>query len=152
MCTLMSIPRICTYARAHACSSRHSVRRSISSPSPPSCFPHRPAAQGRGCASQRLPSPCLTWTEAAVEQPPSTELSSWEASSWAEPACDRFQRRARHLPDNRSRRQHIPGDRTSVPTTSNSITFSHPPVVHNLDLILCNTFSIMKYSGNSIGE
>ena len=37
-------------------------------------------------------------------------------------------------------------------TTSNSITFSNPPVVHDLDLILCDTFSIMKYSGNSIGE
>ena len=37
-------------------------------------------------------------------------------------------------------------------TTSNSITFSNPPVVHDLDLILCDTFSIVKYRGNSIGE
>ena len=42
---------------------------------------------------------------------------------------------------------------TSPPgTSSNSTTFSNPPVVHDLDLILCDTFSIMKYSGNSIGE
>ena len=36
------------------------------------------------------------------------------------------------------------------PPGTTSITFSNPPVVH--DLILCNTFSIIKYSGNGIGE